>query len=116
MLAETNRAPFDFVEGESELVSGYNVEYSGGGFAVIFIAEYSSILLRRVIRAAIFFGGNEALIGVFMMVFAVFFVVIRASLPRLRYDKLMSLCWTVLLCVILMASVCVVVLVRVYVR
>ena len=92
ILAETNRAPFDFVEGESELVSGYNVEYRGGGFAVIFIAEYSRILLRRVIRAAIFFGGNEALVGFIIMVFAIFFVVVRASLPRLRYDKLINLC------------------------
>nr|AII78549.1 NADH dehydrogenase subunit 1 [Mytilus trossulus] len=113
MLAETNRAPFDFVEGESELVSGYNVEYSGGGFAVMFIAEYSSILLSSVMSAAMFFGGNEALVGFFMMVFAIFFVVVRASLPRLRYDKLMNLCWTVLLCVMLTASVCVVVLVGV---
>lgn len=80
------------MEGESELVSGYNVEYRGGGFAVMFIAEYSRILLSRVIRAAIFFGGNEALIGFFMIVFAVFFVIVRASLPRLRYDKLISLC------------------------
>nr|WPW47667.1 NADH dehydrogenase subunit 1 [Mytilus coruscus] len=113
MLAETNRAPFDFVEGESELVSGYNVEYSGGGFAVMFIAEYSSILLSSVMSAAMFFGGNEALIGFFMMVFAVFFVIVRASLPRLRYDKLMSLCWTVLLCVMLMVSVCVVTMISV---
>lgn len=60
MIAETNRAPFDFVEGESELVSGFNVEYRGGGFALIFIAEYASILLRRLIRAVIFFGGNDA--------------------------------------------------------
>nr|ADE05916.1 NADH dehydrogenase subunit 1 [Mytilus trossulus] len=111
ILAETNRAPFDFVEGESELVSGYNVEYSGGGFAVMFIAEYSSILLSSVMSSALFFGGNEVLLGLFMMAFSTFFVVTRASLPRLRYDKLMSLCWTVLMCVMLMVSACVAVLV-----
>lgn len=56
-MAETNRAPFDFVEGESELVSGFNVEYRGVGFAMIFIAEYRIILFMRVVTVSIFFGG-----------------------------------------------------------
>nr|AFR45257.1 NADH dehydrogenase subunit 1 [Mytilus californianus] len=105
MLAETNRAPFDFVEGESELVSGFNVEYSGGGFAVMFIAEYAAILLSSLISAVLFLGGSEMWVGMVTMVFAIFFIVARASLPRMRYDKLMAMCWTVLLCLSLSVSV-----------
>jgi NADH-ubiquinone oxidoreductase chain 1 len=58
MLAETNRTPFDFAEGESELVSGFNVEYRRGGFALIFLAEYSRILFIRTIFRIIFLGGD----------------------------------------------------------
>lgn len=56
-VAETHRAPFDFAEGESELVSGFNVEYGGVGFAVLFIAEYSNILFMSVLVVRLFFGG-----------------------------------------------------------
>lgn len=57
-LAETNRTPFDFAEGESELVSGFNVEYRRGGFALIFLAEYARILFIRILFSLIFLGGN----------------------------------------------------------
>jgi len=57
-LAETNRTPFDFAEGESELVSGFNVEYRRGGFSLIFIAEYSRILFIRIICCILFLGGD----------------------------------------------------------
>ena len=57
-LAETNRTPFDFAEGESELVSGFNTEYSAGGFAIIFMAEYSRILFIRAVCSILFLGGG----------------------------------------------------------
>jgi NADH-ubiquinone oxidoreductase chain 1 len=57
-LAETNRTPFDFAEGESELVSGFNVEYRRGTFAIIFLAEYTSILFIRIITVMLFLGGD----------------------------------------------------------
>ncbi|TKH92529.1 NADH-quinone oxidoreductase subunit H, partial [Campylobacter jejuni] len=57
ILAETNRTPFDFAEGESELVSGFNVEYGGGGFAILFIAEYGNIIFISILTSVIFLGG-----------------------------------------------------------
>nr|YP_010352968.1 NADH dehydrogenase subunit 1 [Tropostreptus droides]UOF70451.1 NADH dehydrogenase subunit 1 [Tropostreptus droides] len=91
-LAELNRTPFDFAEGESELVSGFNVEYSGGGFALLFMAEYGGILFISLLTGILFFGGG--LVGLGMGLLMSFMVIwVRGVLPRFRYDKLMFLAW-----------------------
>nr|WIL10236.1 NADH dehydrogenase subunit 1 [Stenocladius sp. 2 XYG-2023a] len=94
MLAETNRTPFDFAECESELVSGFNVEYMGGEFALIFLSEYSNILFMSMLFSFMFFGGLFNNLLFFFVIFIVFvFVWVRGTLPRFRYDKLMYLTW-----------------------
>nr|YP_010957251.1 NADH dehydrogenase subunit 1 [Starksia nanodes]WMY90552.1 NADH dehydrogenase subunit 1 [Starksia nanodes] len=101
-LAETNRAPFDLTEGESELVSGFNVEYAGGPFALFFLAEYANILLMNTLSATLFLGSSiiittpEATSVSLMMkasLLSVLFLWVRASYPRFRYDQLMHLIW-----------------------
>nr|YP_010722371.1 NADH dehydrogenase subunit 1 [Neolamprologus leleupi]WDV10213.1 NADH dehydrogenase subunit 1 [Neolamprologus leleupi] len=101
-LAETNRAPFDLTEGESELVSGFNVEYAGGPFALFFLAEYANILLMNTLSATLFLGASvlhmapEITTTNLMMkatLLSVLFLWVRASYPRFRYDQLMHLIW-----------------------
>jgi NADH-quinone oxidoreductase subunit H len=102
MLAETNRHPFDLPEAESELVSGYNVEYSSMAFALFFLSEYANMVLMSALLATIFLGGWQPLIPIIptsiwftlkVLLGITFFILTRAALPRYRYDQLMDLGW-----------------------
>nr|YP_003540999.1 NADH dehydrogenase subunit 1 [Hypsiglena torquata]ACD77462.1 NADH dehydrogenase subunit 1 [Hypsiglena torquata] len=99
-LAETNRSPFDLTEGESELVSGFNVEFSAGPFALLFLAEYTNILLMNTLSTMMFINPgtmNPQLFTINLMmkttILTSMFLWIRASYPRFRYDQLMHLLW-----------------------
>lgn len=98
-LAETNRAPFDFAERESELVSGFNIEYSSGGFAILFIAEYARILFMRGLLVGLLMGRSaRRVMFYFKLGFIIyFFILVRGTLPRFRYDKLIFLAWKLIL-------------------
>lgn len=111
VLAETNRVPFDLPEAESELVSGYNVEYAATTFVLFFLAEYSNILVMSILISVLFFGGwlpffNFSIFflipGWIYLVLKVCFIIfliilVRATVPRYRYDQLMNIGWKVLL-------------------
>nr|YP_007625185.1 NADH dehydrogenase subunit 1 [Rupicapra rupicapra]UUC05280.1 NADH dehydrogenase subunit 1 [Rupicapra rupicapra tatrica]UUC05293.1 NADH dehydrogenase subunit 1 [Rupicapra rupicapra balcanica]UUC05319.1 NADH dehydrogenase subunit 1 [Rupicapra rupicapra asiatica]ABB80078.1 NADH dehydrogenase subunit I [Rupicapra rupicapra]ACI24614.1 NADH dehydrogenase subunit 1 [Rupicapra rupicapra] len=101
-LAETNRAPFDLTEGESELVSGFNVEYAAGSFALFFMAEYANIIMMNIFTTTLFLGAfhNPYMPELYTINFiikslllTITFLWIRASYPRFRYDQLMHLLW-----------------------
>nr|YP_009027445.1 NADH dehydrogenase subunit 1 [Fringilla montifringilla]AFJ95683.1 NADH dehydrogenase subunit 1 [Fringilla montifringilla]UWJ89215.1 NADH dehydrogenase subunit 1 [Fringilla montifringilla] len=101
-LAETNRAPFDLTEGESELVSGFNVEYAAGPFALFFLAEYANIMLMNTLTTILFFNPSflnppqelfPVVLATKVLLLSAGFLWIRASYPRFRYDQLMHLLW-----------------------
>nr|ACU45833.1 NADH dehydrogenase subunit 1 [Phrynosoma blainvillii]ACU45836.1 NADH dehydrogenase subunit 1 [Phrynosoma blainvillii] len=100
-LAETNRAPFDLTEGESELVSGFNVEYAGGPFALFFLAEYANIMMMNTLSCILFLSPGQTTqpemfstnLMLKTMLLTIGFLWIRASYPRFRYDQLMHLLW-----------------------
>ena len=105
MLAETNRHPFDLPEAEAELVSGYNVEYSAMTFALFFLSEYANMILMSALLTILFLGGwgsltyivtyvpESVIFSLKTILGVIFFIVTRATLPRYRYDQLMSLGW-----------------------
>lgn len=97
-LAETSRTPFDFSEGESELVSGFNIEYRRKSFIFLFLAEYSNILFIRFISRIAFMRSETYPISIiWYIMFCLFFVWTRTTLPRFRYDKLIKFNWTQLM-------------------
>lgn len=130
-VAETNRAPFDVAEGESEIVAGYHVEYSGAGFALFFLAEYANMILVSVIAALMFWGGwlspfqgipvlehwfawvpGPVWLLLKASVFLFLYIWMRATFPRYRYDQIMHLGWKVLIPITLVWIVVLAVLVE----
>lgn len=92
VLAELNRSPIDFIEGESELVSGFNIEYFRGGFALIFIGEYGIIIFFSILICFIFIRINVLYIFIYVNFFLLLVIFMRGLLPRIRYDELIYLC------------------------
>nr|ALO75618.1 NADH dehydrogenase subunit 1 [Echinococcus canadensis] len=101
VLCETNRTPFDYGEAESELVSGFNVEYSGIYFTCLFACEYIVVYIFSWLVVVLLVGGG--IVGMFMLVFnLLFFMWARATLPRVRYDFFVNFFWEVCLCVLIL--------------
>nr|YP_010007686.1 NADH dehydrogenase subunit 1 [[Candida] auris]QNR39898.1 NADH dehydrogenase subunit 1 [[Candida] auris]WDD58105.1 NAD1 [[Candida] auris]WDD58116.1 NAD1 [[Candida] auris]WDD58127.1 NAD1 [[Candida] auris]WDD58138.1 NAD1 [[Candida] auris] len=97
-VAECARPPFDNVEAESELVSGHMTEYSSSMFVTFFLSEYASMLFLSTLTAMLFFGGGTGMmLGLKANVFAFTYIWVRATLPRVRYDKLINMCWIIFL-------------------
>ena len=111
ILAETNRPPFDLPEAESELVSGFNIEYSSMGFALFFLAEYSSMIIMSILTVIVFLAGwlfpltvfgDSLILSIKTSFLIIFYLWTRASFPRFRIDQLMRLCWKIFLPGVLM--------------
>ncbi|MCC6935876.1 MAG: NADH-quinone oxidoreductase subunit H, partial [Thermomicrobiales bacterium] len=103
-VAETNRLPFDLPEAETELISGFHTEYSGFRFSFYFLAEYISMIVISLFAATLFLGGTDGPIAdgawwliLKAMIFLFFYIWLRTTLPRFRYDQLMGIAWKVLL-------------------
>lgn len=94
-IAERSRTPFDHAERERELVSGYNVEYGGGFFVLAFVREYGIIIFLRFITSVLFLGINNIILKTFLI--CIVYVWVRCAFPRVRYDKLIIICWKKLL-------------------
>nr|YP_010988076.1 NADH dehydrogenase subunit 1 [Buniapone amblyops]WON66609.1 NADH dehydrogenase subunit 1 [Buniapone amblyops] len=102
MLAELNRSPMDFIEGESELVSGFNVEYFSGLFALIFLVEYGMIIFMSFFMVYMYMGSESEVVKIFLVNLMISVVIfMRGILPRMRYDEMMYLCWKIFLPLVL---------------
>ena len=124
-LAETNRTPFDLPEAEAEIVAGYNIEYSSMAFALFFLAEYGNMLVLSFINIIFFLGGwlpignvlflpNSFWLAFKIIIIALLFILVRANLPRYRYDQLMSIGWKLFLPLVFSLFLCIIAILNIY--